>query len=89
MIERCVAGICVWFIDYDLTVFVNIKDLDKHRKSGAKSLNISDITQDGGVPHFIIDGVKKRVMFKYFGETFLKNLHKQANSIWGEFVENK
>lgn len=83
-IYRCVAGVCVWFIDYDLTVFVNITDLNKHRLSGAKSLNINDITSDGGVPHFIIDGIKKRVMFKYFGESFLKKLHEQSNSIWGE-----
>jgi hypothetical protein len=24
------------------------------------------------------------VMFKYFGESFLKKLHEQSNSIWGE-----
>lgn len=84
-IKRCVAGVCVWFIDHDVTAFVNIIDLQNHRKSGAKSLNISDITSDNSVPHFLIDGIKKRVMFKYFGEQFLRNLHKQSNDIWGEY----
>jgi hypothetical protein len=88
-IYRCIAGVCVWYIDYDLTVFVNIRDLNEHRKSGAKSLNISDITGDNCVNHFIIDGIKKKVMFKYFGESFLNKLHKQASEIWGEFGANK
>ena len=84
-IRRCVAGVCVWFIDYDITIFVNIVDLNNHRNSGAKSLNISDITSDNSVPHFIIDGIKKRVMFRYFGETFLKNLHNESIRMWGEY----
>lgn len=87
VIKGCIAGICVWFIDYDLTVFVKIQDLVKHRENGAKSLNISDITLDNPVPHFIIDGVKKRVKFTYFGEKFLKNLHKLADEEWGDCHE--
>lgn len=81
-IFRCVAGVCVWFIDYDLTVFVNIRDLWKHKESGAKSLNITDITGDNSVPHFIINGVRKKVMFKYFGEPTLKKLHDICDDIW-------
>lgn len=84
-IKRCVAGIFVWFMDHDLTCFVNIRDLQEHRNKGAKSLNITDITGEGSVPHFIVDGVKKRVMFKYFGEEALHNLHKEAVKIWGEY----
>ena len=53
----CIAGICVWYIDYDLTVFVKIQDLEKHKQSGKKSLNINEITP---LIIFIIDGVKKR-----------------------------
>ena len=81
---RCVAGVCVWFIDYDLTVFVNIKDLWEHRKSGAKSLNISDITGENSVRHFILDGRKKKVLFDYFGDMALSNLHKESDLMWGE-----
>lgn len=83
-IYGCIAGICVWYIDYDLTVFVKIQDLWEHRKAGNKSLNITDITSENSVNHFIIDGVKKRVRFNYFGEPFLKKLHLLAEEQWGE-----
>lgn len=84
-IKRCIAGIFVWFIDHDLTCFVNILDLQEHRSKGAKSLNITDITGESAVPHFIVDGIKKRVMFKYFGEEALRKLHKETIRIWGEY----
>ena len=83
-IRGCIAGFCVWFIDHDLTVFVKVQDMQEHRQNGAKSLNISDITSDNSIPHFIIDGVKKKVKFRYFGESFLKNLHRLALEEWGE-----
>ena len=81
-IYNCLAGVCVWFIDYDLTVFVSIQDLTKHRDDGAKSLNIQDITSEDCVPHFIIDGIKKKVMFKYFGGEFLRKLTNKCNEVW-------
>ena len=80
----CIAGVCVWFIDYDITVFIKIQDLQEHRSGGAKSLNISDITGENAIPHFIIDGVKKRVKFNYFGDKLLKNLHLLADKQWGD-----
>ena len=83
-IKRCVSGVCVWFIDYDLTVFVPIQALNEHRENGAKSLNISDITSNDSIKHFIIDGVKKRVLFSYLGSKFLTNLTKLSNEIWGD-----
>ena len=83
-IKGCIAGVCVWYIDYDLTVFVKIQDMWDHRQEGNKSLNISDITSENSVNHLIIDGVKKRVKFNYFGETFLKKLHLLALEQWGE-----
>lgn len=82
-IKRCIAGICVWFIDHDITVFCDIRDLNMHRNNGAKSLNIKDITGEDCVPHFIIDGVKKRILFRYFGESFLRKLHQISDSSWG------
>ena len=83
-IYRCIAGICIWYIDHDITVFCDIRDLNEHRLNGAKSLNIKDITGENCVPHFIIDGIKKRVKFKYFGESFLRNLHKLSDNTWGD-----
>lgn len=82
-IKGCIAGVCVWFIDYDVTAFVKIQDLHDHKNSGAKSLNIENITSNESIPHILIDGIKKRVMFNYFGESFLKKLHKLALEQWG------
>ena len=82
-IKRCIAGICVWFIDYDVTAFVDIIDLVKHRESGAKSLNIADITTNNTVRHHLLDGKKKRVMFSYFGDRFLRTLHSLSDERWG------
>lgn len=83
-IKGCIAGVCAWFMDYDLTVFVNIKDLNAHRESGAKSLNISNIVTANSIPHITLLGTKKRTMFTYDGEDFLINLHKLAKETWGE-----
>ena len=87
-IPYCVAGVAVWFIDYDLTVFVNITDLNEHRKTH-KSLNINDVMGVNAIPHLVINGAKKRTMFKYDGEDFLNKLHKLSNKIWGEFKVNE
>lgn len=78
----CVAGVVVWFIDHDVTAFVTIQDLLAHRNSGHKSLNVVDITGDNIVPHFLVDGIKKRTMYKYLGEDFLRKLHETSNDIW-------
>lgn len=83
IIPHCIAGVCVWFMDYDLTVFIKIQDLVTHRNTGAKSLNIDDIMKDNGIPHIIIDGIKKRVLFKYLGEEFLYKLHQLSKQLWG------
>lgn len=87
-IPRCLAGIVVWFIDYDVTTFIPIQILAEHRNKGNKSLNILNITGDNPsdypqITHFPVPGVKKRVMFRYFGEDFLKSLHSICNTIWG------
>ena len=82
-IRNCVAGVCVWFIDYDKTVFVPIQELQKHKESGAKSLNINNILNKE-IPFIDVDGVKLRVFFKYDGERFIKNIHTLSNNIWKE-----
>lgn len=86
-IKGCVAGVVVWFMDYDLTTFVPIQELLAHRNKGAKSLNITDITGEDSLKHFLVDGVKKRVMYKYIGESFLYQLHKLAKFYWGDDVK--
>lgn len=83
-IRRCVAGVVVWFIDYDVTAFVSIQNLNESKNKGNKSLNIEDIIGDEPIPHFLVDGVKKRTMFTYFGQDFLNKLHKLSDEIWGD-----
>lgn len=82
-LKGCIAGVCVWFIDHDVTAFVDIQDLHKHNDEGAKSLNIENIISNESIPHILINGVKKRIMFNYFGESFLKQLHTLAINKWG------
>ncbi len=82
-IYRCVAGVVVWFIDYDITAFVPIQYLAEHRNKGNKSLNILDITQENSVKHFLVDGVRKRVMYRYLGDSFIYNLSKLSDEFWG------
>jgi hypothetical protein len=83
-IYRCVAGVVVWYIDYDVTAFVPIQHLVEHRNKGNKSLNIDDIVGENSVPHFLLDGIRKRVMFKYFGDDFIAKLHKVSDSMWAK-----
>ena len=58
------AGIIIWFIDHDITLFVDIQWLDYLIQNyGNKSFNIiKDIKH---IPVTIIPGVKKRVFFNY------------------------
>lgn len=58
------AGILVWFIEHDTTVFAPIQELERLKQSGAKSLNIKNITNDE-LQYFYLDGRKKRVFFEY------------------------
>ena len=58
------AGILAWFIDHDVTVYVNIKELVKLRDNGEKSLNIKHITEER-IKYHTVPGVKKRVLFEY------------------------
>lgn len=87
----CLAGVCVWFISYDVTVFVPIQELQRLKDEGKKSLNIKDLDTD--LIYFNIPGAKKRVYFDYNGEEFIKKLYdmccyywkvKDVNIVWEE-----
>ena len=67
------AGVIVWFIDHDITVYVPIEQLAELRNNGAKSLNIKDIT-NGTIAFLTVPGRKKRVLFEYDARTFLNFL---------------
>lgn len=57
-----VAGVIVWFIDHDETLFVPIKVLQQLKEDGGKSVNINKIDR---AVCCIIPGIKKRILFDY------------------------
>lgn len=68
-----IAGIIVWFIDYDVTYFVPIKELQRLKDAGEKSLHINHLSHEV-VEHMFFPGKKKRVMFTYDALEFITNL---------------
>ena len=72
MISGVVAGVIIWFIDHDITVWVSIDIIATLINFGYKSLNIKDLNK---IPHILIKGKKKRVYFNYDMEQFLKELY--------------
>lgn len=72
-IRGVLAGICVWFIDHDVTAFVPIQELVNLKNLGHKSLNIQDL-KNGKVDYVPIIGKKKRVLFEYDAEDFFDRL---------------
>lgn len=67
-----IAGVMVWFIDHDLTVWVSIDMIVTLMGFGYKSLNIKDLDK---IPHLIVPGIKKRVYFDYDMNKFLEDLY--------------
>ena len=66
------AGIICWFIDWDITLFIDIQYLDEMKKAGYKSFNIKkDINK---MPVVYLDGIKKRIFFEYDLEKFLEDI---------------
>lgn len=80
-IKGVVAGVLVWFIDHDMTVFVGIEELVKLKAAGHKSLNIKDV-KSGLVDYVELGGKKKRIFFTYFGEVFMLDMKCWANAHW-------
>ena len=66
------AGILVWFIDWDITLFIPIVVLEKMKIKNYKSFNIKkDINK---VEKLYVEGTKKRVFFEYDLKSFLEEL---------------
>ena len=82
------AGFCIWFIDYEETVFVPIQEMNRLRFiENKKSLNIKDLNN---INLFKIVGEKKRVYFDYDADTFIKNLDRLCKEYWNiDFVQVK
>lgn len=69
-VRGVVAGVVIWFIDHDKTIFVPIQDLAEMRANGHKSFNVTAEYSDY---YFHIPGRKKRVYFEYDMEKFFAN----------------
>ena len=60
------AGVMIWFIDHDKTVFIPIQTLVAAKAAGKKSINIKEI-YDAPLAYSSIEviGKKKRIFFEY------------------------
>ena len=58
------AGVIVWFIDHDMTLWVPIQTLHRMKAEGRKSINIKKPEELDG-EYLIIPGDKKRILFDY------------------------
>ena len=72
-IEGVKAGIIIWYIDHDQTVWVPINEVVSMREEGYKSINIKDLNYPRNIIR--IEGTKKRVYFDYDMEKFLEDLY--------------
>ena len=68
------AGAIIWFIDHDITIWVDIDMLTTWRATH-KSINIKDLDK---IEHIKIEGKKKRVYFDYDMQKFLEELYEQV-----------
>lgn len=66
------AGILCWFIDNDITLFLDILDLHYLKDLGNKSFNLR--TDIKTIPTVLIEGKKKRVFFEYNLNKFLEDI---------------
>lgn len=61
-IKGVVAGVVIWFMDRDKTIFIPIQTLQLMKEEGLKSVNINMLSED---EYLEIPGKKKRVFFDY------------------------
>lgn len=74
-IPGVIAGVIVWFIDWDKTYFVPIMTIIEMEEEGVKSINRKTIEMERGVIE--IKGTKKRVFFNYDMDEFFKEVQNE------------
>lgn len=72
MIDGVHAGFLVWFIDHDVTYYVDIQLMNSLRSKGIKSLRYDAVANSPLM--FKIAGKKKRILFSYNMESFFNIL---------------
>ena len=72
------AGVLVWFIDHDLTYWIDIRILQKHRDEGHKSISFIadwiDFSNETDEKWTIIKGTKRRILYDYDFTRFLEEI---------------
>lgn len=68
-IKGVFAGVIVWFVDKDVTIFVEINDLKVAKDLGDKSIRFDE-------PYIKLQGKKKRVFFDYDMDYFFHTIEK-------------
>ena len=83
-IPGVIAGVMVWFVDHDKTVFVPIQELayirDIQQKKSLSALNLGDVN------HLTLEGRKKRIFFDYDARTFLRAAHVWGRHYWNDEI---
>lgn len=79
--KGCVAGIIIWFIEQEKTVFVPISTLNRFKQLGAKSISY-DMLLKSSFPWFGIPGELKQIFFKYDANKLSDNFIKFAEGLW-------
>ena len=74
-IEGVKAGLIIWYIDKDITVWIPINEVNRLIDAGYKSINVKNLED---VKHIIIRGTKKRIYFDYYMNDFLEVLYEQV-----------
>lgn len=65
-----IAGYFIWFIDHDMTIFIEAKKLEEIRNAGEKSLNFNKFKEWSPLC-YIVPGKKRRILFDYDLKEFI------------------
>jgi hypothetical protein len=76
------AGVLVWFVSHDITVYVPIQELVKHKEKGNKSLNIKQLNE---LKLIVVPAIKRRVLFDYNMKWLLQTIGEDK---WQETLQH-
>lgn len=78
LLKSCIkgvhAGVMIWFVDKDVTLYVPISTIRRLKDIGSKSIRY-DITEPNII---VVKGVKKRVFYDYDMNDFFKEVFKDG-----------
>ena len=78
-IDGIIAGVIVWFVDRDITLFIPIQTLQLMKNVGIKSIRYDVLDDCEGYTDILeIKGKKKRVFFDYSMQDFFKHFEQEG-----------